>query len=369
MSSSSPQYQMNVSWRFILASLVGSSLMSFFVGYGARVYTSQKLQELSLSQQQLLQQDTVNQDPRTLSLPAPVIRRGKEVPHTIYTAKHFDTSRTVTSASLYLETEDDEIDYQPPTTTASLTTDGSSVQNRTSSSNTPLNISGVPIALAHEEANGEYSDDVEHLPVGQHLLIDIDNVDANFLNSKKDLATAMVEMVYECGLTMLSYHCFSLEPSGISCAGVLLESHVAFHTWPEEGVITMDLFTCGPTSLLPMVDFIENLFSRPRVNNVGEIDTSSEPPKMIWAYKHRGFTNIEVGDRGRAAHIAARAKQEESTATNVNDLFAYPIGVHGMDVKKEVRVCDMRSSAFLRFVVLCVLRGTFKRTWYCSHIC
>jgi hypothetical protein len=72
----------------------------------------------------------------------------------------------------------------------------------------------------------------EHEPAGQHLLVDIKNVNAEFLNSEEQLAKAMVEVVTEAKLTLLSYHCHSLEPAGVSCVGVLLESHISFHTWP-----------------------------------------------------------------------------------------------------------------------------------------
>ena len=46
-----------------------------------------------------------------------------------------------------------------------------------------------------------------HLPAGQHLLIDIKNVDPIFLNSEERLAEAMIELVDESKLTLLSYHC------------------------------------------------------------------------------------------------------------------------------------------------------------------
>jgi len=58
-------------------------------------------------------------------------------------------------------------------------------------------------------------------------LIDVKDVDASFLNSEVDLANAMVELINETKLTMLSYHCHSLVPIGVSCVGVLLESHVS----------------------------------------------------------------------------------------------------------------------------------------------
>jgi S-adenosylmethionine/arginine decarboxylase-like enzyme len=73
----------------------------------------------------------------------------------------------------------------------------------------------------------------------------------------------MVDTVKEAGLTMLSYHCHALMPAGISCVGVLMESHISFHTWPAEGVITLDLFTCGNNPLLPVVETIEKLFGIP----------------------------------------------------------------------------------------------------------
>jgi hypothetical protein len=76
-----------------------------------------------------------------------------------------------------------------------------------------------------------------HLPAGQHLLLDIDNVDATFLNSQKQLAETMVAMVYDCCLTMLSYHCLGLEPTGVSYAGVLLESHVAGSRCHYDGLV------------------------------------------------------------------------------------------------------------------------------------
>ena len=79
--------------------------------------------------------------------------------------------------------------------------------------------------------------------------MDIKGIEAAFLDSEERLADAMVRTVHGAGLTMLSYHCHKLDPAGISCVGVLLESHISFHTWPEEGVITLDLFTCGPNPL------------------------------------------------------------------------------------------------------------------------
>lgn len=123
---------------------------------------------------------------------------------------------------------------------------------------------------------------LEHPPSGQHLLVDIANVEAAFLDSEERLADAMVTTVKETGLTMLSYHCHKLFPAGISCVGVLMESHISFHTWPDEGVITLDLFTCGPYPLLPnAVETMERLFGIRR--------SAEEDVRVKWSHELRGF--------------------------------------------------------------------------------
>jgi S-adenosylmethionine decarboxylase proenzyme len=125
-----------------------------------------------------------------------------------------------------------------------------------------------------------------HLPSGQHLLIDIKGVDYHFLNSEKRLAQAMIDLINESKLTLLSYHCHSLIPVGVSCAGVLLESHIAFHTWPLQGVISLDLFTCGSGLLIPVLPSIEKLFAVPWYD---EEDPQVPSPELVWSHKLRGF--------------------------------------------------------------------------------
>ena len=125
--------------------------------------------------------------------------------------------------------------------------------------------------------------------------MDIKNVEAAFLNSESRLAEAMQESVKAGGLTMLSYHCHSLHPAGVSCVGVLLESHISFHTWPDEGVITLDLFTTSEKPLLPVLPKIEELFGIPRINpETGE----EEEIVTLWSHELRGFRTEDA----RKAH-------------------------------------------------------------------
>ena len=164
----------------------------------------------------------------------------------------------------------------------------------------------------------------QHQPAGQHLLVDIKNVNAAFLNSEERLAHAMVEVVNGAKLTLLSYHCHSLEPAGVSCVGVLLESHISFHTWPEEGVITLDLFTCGPNNLMPVVPTIEKLFGVPRDNAT----ETGEQVQTMWSHELRGFRSHEA----RKAHYLDLS----------SDLSWYVTSPLEMLSKKEVRFCAVK---------------------------
>ena len=199
-------------------------------------------------------------------LPTPILPEGKHIPRTSYTSKNFNTAMASSTNSRWVLAEESFNE-------CNATTDSGVCKND----------------ISNEAGDGGFDDneDEVHMPSGQHLLVDIEHVDGQFLNSEERLAEAMITLVNQCGLTLLSYHCHQLVPSGVSCVGVLLESHVSFHTWPSQGVITLDLFTCGPDSLLPVMPFFDSLFAIPEASPLpGE---QVQKPKMIWGYKPRGF--------------------------------------------------------------------------------
>ena len=99
----------------------------------------------------------------------------------------------------------------------------------------------------------------------------------------------MVDVASQSQLTLLSYHCHGSEPMGVSCAGVILESHMSFHTWPTEGVITIDLFTCGSGFLMPVLPNVLKLFGIPQ--KPGADGEAVQKPGVMWAHKLRGFRN------------------------------------------------------------------------------
>jgi S-adenosylmethionine decarboxylase proenzyme len=200
-----------------------------------------------------------NNNNNVIGLPKMYYSPNKVTPKTIYTSKTY-TDEKSTSANTVLVEKRLRVTEAP--TPSSPTTDA------------------------------EDHDEEIHEPAGQHLLVDLENIDPDFLNSETRIAQAMVDIVTVSGLTMLSYHCHSLAPKGISCVGVLLESHISVHTWPSDGVLLLDLFTCGPTGLLPMLPLIEKIFGVRKTPAV-----TNDKPNMVWAHKRRGF-KTERQERG-----------------------------------------------------------------------
>lgn len=191
------------------------------------------------------------------------------MPKTRYTSKNFDTSKS-TSSSNWLNTERDD----------TIVADARQCFVREN---------GEKECFIEEEDDDDEEEEGEREdnPSGEHLMVDIKHVSMAFLNSEQRLAQAMVDLVNEAGLTLLSYHCHGLHPAGVSCVGVLLQNYVSFHTWPMEGVITFDLCVGGNIPLLPVLPAIKRLFGVPRVP--GEPGSIMNEPEMRWAHKLRGY--------------------------------------------------------------------------------
>jgi hypothetical protein len=187
-------YLIKVTPHFIVATLLTVASLAFSVGMMSRLALLTRIGEHTMHPTVAIR--AARDQIKMLALPTPVILGGKDVPPTKYTSKTFQQGGALTSRTVHL--------------------------NRT---NSETNDGGEDDA----DEDAPHEDGGLHLPSGQHLLVDIRYVDPDFLNSEERLATAMIEMVNESKLTLLSYHCHSLVPVGVSCAGVLLESHVSWY--------------------------------------------------------------------------------------------------------------------------------------------
>mmetsp|Transcript_9388 Transcript_9388/g.20809 ORF Transcript_9388/g.20809 Transcript_9388/m.20809 type:complete len:836 (-) Transcript_9388:139-2646(-) len=177
---------------------------------------------------------------------------------------------------------------------------------------------------------------------GQHLLMDMRNIASAFLGNEEKLVRAMMDVVEESGLSpLLSYNCNQLDPAGHTCIGVLLETYFSFHTWPEEGVITLDMFSNGPLPLITVIPIIKRFFGILRdIENEGPgiilEDTEYDPTKVVlnWAHQLRGF-------RTRAERTSNYLDDESDLAlwvtTNIDhqkkdEVFSYQTKMQRVDI-------------------------------------
>jgi S-adenosylmethionine/arginine decarboxylase-like enzyme len=297
-----PSYLVIVSLKFIVLSLLSSMLLAFAIGRAARLVLLERPKN-ALDQAYWKSVRLESEDSN--SLPSLLAKDGKKIPHTRYVSKIFDTARTASSSSWLTSRE-----IVP------------SAEDKMFSSN-------------EDEEDEDYEDTEQQTPVAAHLMVDIKYVDGEFLNSKSRLANAMLEVVNEAGLTLLSYHCHDIIPIGVSCVGVLFHNYMSFHTWPESGVITLDLCAGGTTTLLPVLPMIERRFGVPQsgrmiekpemrwAHNFGvpQSGQTLEKPEMIWAHKVRGFSPED---------------EEESSLMHLTDLGLYVLNNLEEEVKERV---------------------------------
>ncbi len=198
-------FVVNLSARFILLFLFAVATVAFLTGAITPILLSTSLHHSPTS---ATTEDTINKEEEKsipTMLPSPLVSNGHHlhVPLTNFTTKLFQQEATIHTVHLDrrgTSTENDDDDNDE---------DSSDDDDE------------------EEEDTTQEEEEELHLPSGQHLLVDIKNVEPAFLNSEERLATAMVDLILETNAVLLSYHCHRLVPMGVSCVGVLLESHVS----------------------------------------------------------------------------------------------------------------------------------------------
>lgn len=80
----------------------------------------------------------------------------------------------------------------------------------------------------------------------QHWLYDLWLADAAPLCRAEPLCRQLTAALHASGATVLAQRVHQFSPHGVTAIWLLAESHLSVHTWPEERLACIDLFTCGP---------------------------------------------------------------------------------------------------------------------------
>jgi S-adenosylmethionine decarboxylase proenzyme len=80
---------------------------------------------------------------------------------------------------------------------------------------------------------------------GQHVLAELEGVDAALLDNEPFLRDTLERALVSAGATVCEVITKKFDPCGVTVLALLSESHASVHTYPENGSAFVDVFTCG----------------------------------------------------------------------------------------------------------------------------
>ncbi len=87
----------------------------------------------------------------------------------------------------------------------------------------------------------------EDIIVGRHVYANLYGLDPEILWDEEFLRKLVLEAVEKANATLAELKSWRIggKKGGISVIALVLESHIALHTWPEYRYATLDVYTCG----------------------------------------------------------------------------------------------------------------------------
>lgn len=83
--------------------------------------------------------------------------------------------------------------------------------------------------------------------VGRSIFADIQLYSGTYflIENNDKMETIFRRSLEESGFNIVKIDSYYFKPIGLTCIAILSESHATLHTWPEKGIYTLDVFTCG----------------------------------------------------------------------------------------------------------------------------
>ena len=80
---------------------------------------------------------------------------------------------------------------------------------------------------------------------GEHVLAELVGVAPELLDDEGFLRELLAEAAQACGATVCQVISQRFHPQGVTVLALLSESHASLHSYPENGSVFVDVFTCG----------------------------------------------------------------------------------------------------------------------------
>lgn len=84
--------------------------------------------------------------------------------------------------------------------------------------------------------------------LGYQVCIDLFECDGAALDTPAEIESAVRALAAGIGASVVAVSTHRFAPQGLSCIAQISASHIAIHTWPENGFAAVDVFSCTTTA-------------------------------------------------------------------------------------------------------------------------
>ena len=117
-----------------------------------------------------------------------------------------------------------------------------------------FNFTSLPIYTSEVK----FKEKSQFLPVGYHFIGELHFTKQKILLDNEKIQKIFIDSLNSADLIILDIFHHNYQPFGYSAIAILKTSHVAIHTWPEHGYISVDIFICDEFSKgLKVIEFLK----------------------------------------------------------------------------------------------------------------
>ncbi len=81
--------------------------------------------------------------------------------------------------------------------------------------------------------------------MGTHILLSLYGIGFDLLDDEVSIRDLFNRVSEAMGATVLNRFCYKFQPQGVTVVYTLAESHISLHSFPENGSVAIDCYTCG----------------------------------------------------------------------------------------------------------------------------
>lgn len=104
-----------------------------------------------------------------------------------------------------------------------------------------------------------------------HITMVFRSCDFYDLNTSESISSLLLEAARIADMKVIAERVHQFAPSGVTAFLMLAESHLAIHTWPEQGLAIIDLLTCKPAKIKQTVDLLKRRLPSPKIETYEKV--------------------------------------------------------------------------------------------------